>query len=240
MLNSPQWHITLITVVDQEDAEEFLTESENAYEQMKQYFEIEPDQEDLPLTLYVTSNLSEYNKIGSIFGSAASSTYAVLNIEDSQDIWPISVTYSQGREDSQVRFTSGLVRFAVAEQYLDRTRQGHKIPYWFKKGQAAKLERYFHPEYIRWSIKDALIPLGGFIELSKIFLFFDATEREILTAGLVCAYLDSENVSGEARTALQHALKAIRKNENISAAFQMLEKTLMDDEEEIRAFMEMY
>ena len=66
------------------------------------------------------------------------------------------------------------------------------------------------------------------------------SKKETVTrfmAGLVCAYLDSEDANVSVKAAFNHALETIREEENIAAAFQTLEKALMDDEESIRMML---
>lgn len=230
--------VRLVTEVDQDFARRVLGESEKTYTQLKEMVKIEPAFDEQPLVLYVCESLDGYNGFGDAIGNAVSSNYPVFSVRDSIMGGSFSVTYQTGKEDPQRRFTLGLVRHATSEQYLERLETGDAIPAWFTKGQAAKFERYFHPEYIRWSVREALNPKGGLLKLDQIFETFGYDEHAIHTAGFICAYLDSEDVSQSVKTAFEHTLAAIRENANIAEAFLTLEQALIDDQENISVFMD--
>lgn len=250
-LNSMNWkrplvmtderrRITLLTVIKEEVAQAFLKECESACREIEELVGFHEEENSLPITIFLTSNLEEYNRSGNDFGDARSSIYPVFFVEETEESNPYSVTYFLGDKEADVRFASGLVRHAVIEQYLNRINENHDIPAWFIKGQSAKIERYFHPEYIRWSLQAELIPLGGLLELKPFFSEFGFTAREIHLAGLICAYLDSEEVIESVKTAFAHTVNAIRNEKDISESFRTLENAIIENEESLRIFFKKY
>lgn len=240
ILASSNNSISVVTTIDHESAHEVLHECEDAHDQIRHTLNIEPTRQRYPITIYIASNLQEYNSIGLSFGNARSSNYAVFYTEEFGVTEPFSVTFLLGNEAAQKRFSLGLVKHAVVEQYLNIIDELNEIPAWFIKGQASKAERYYHPEYIKWSVRSVLRPLGGLIPLYQFLDTFDYIEHEIHMAGFLCAFLDSKDVNENVKTAFNHTLAAIRERKNITKAFQKLEKVLIDNEESVRAFWEKY
>ena len=169
-------------------------------------------------------------------GDERSSNYPVFFVEDSPEEGSLSVTYSIGDKDSDVRYTLGLVRHAIVEQYLRNIDEKGEFPEWFIKGQAAKFERFFIKEYISWSLKE-LRRAGGFIKASQYFDSFGYTDQEIWQGGLLCAFLESNKSTDRIKTDYEKVLKAIIDKKKISSEFAGLEKTLIKSEKKIRAYM---
>lgn len=230
--------VKLITTNDDTSNDRLMLECDETYKHLNRFVGVEPNINDYLINLCLTDNLEQYNRLGDAIGNERSSAYPVYFVPRFLGAEPVSVTYNVGNKPSQLRFTEGLVRHAVAEQYLVRINGTGEIPDWFIKGQAAKIERYFHPEYIKWSVREELIPLGGFIELENLFESFGYTAHEIHMAGLVCAYLESDGVSDEVKASFADALFAISRGENIVDSFDALEKALVEVEEKLRAFLE--
>lgn len=229
-------HIKLTTNKNYDYAQQILGEGEGIYKLINKLIQVEPLLDESLLNLYVCSTLEEYNNLGNAIGDERSSNYSVFFLEDSPEEGPLSVTYSVGDKEDDIRYTKGLVRHAIVEQYLRRIDEKGELPDWFIKGQAAKLERFFVKEYISWSLK-SLRRVGGFIKTSQYFDSFAYTEQEIYQAGLLCAYLDSNKVSERVKSSYQKALKAIVDKKKISSEFAALEKSLTKDEKNIRAYM---
>lgn len=236
-LTSAANHISVVTTVQRRFAQACLSEAEDAYNRIKEWVTLEPPCKKIPITLFVTSGLGEYNSVGHTFGDTQSSNYAVFYNEETAGMIPFSVTYFTGSDDAQQRFSMGLIRHAVIEQYLRRIDTDKPIPAWFIKGQAVKHERYFHPSYVRWSIEEALIPAGGFIEPARLFSAFTYTEREIHMAGLICAYLDSDRLSGNVKELYLNLLRAFTDGDSLAPAFETLEEALIEDKANLKAFM---
>jgi hypothetical protein len=232
-------HIKIRTNLDYDYAQQLLAEGESTYNLVKSLVKTEPKLNDSPLIMYVVSTIEEYNNIGDAIGDEKSSNYPVFYVEESMDDGPISVSYSTGRNEAALRFTKGLVRHMIAECYLRRLDEKGEIPLWFIKGHAAKLERFWHPQYISWSLK-SMRSVGGFIKTTQFFDAFNFTEQEIYMGGLVCAYLDSDlnkEIPTKVKEFLTNSITAIGKKKKISNAFAELEKALIKDEKGIRAFM---
>ena len=229
-------HLCLKTNKNYDYAQNMLAEGEDAYKQIRKIVEVEPSLSDTRLTIYMASTIEEYNQIGNEIGDEKSSAYSVFFAYETPEDGPVSVCYSIGDKESDVTFTKGLLRHALVEQYLRRIDEKAEIPDWYIKGQAAKIERFFHRKYIIWSLK-ALRRVGGFMKTSQFFDAFGFTEQEIFQSGLICAYLESKDVSDKVKEAYDNALAAIKARKKVGSSFVDLEKALVKDEKNIRAFM---
>lgn len=232
--------LRVLTTVDEVLAKPFVYEGEKTLKELKRRFPAYKANEDYSITLCIASDLDEYNRFGDTLGDEKSSNYPVHYMNDDGFGSSISVTYLFGTDEAHSSFTSGWVRHAVTEQYFHGMDTEGRIPAWFIKGQAARFERYFHPEFIKWSIDDAIFPLGGLTKFNELFSDFTFTEKEIHTAGLVCAFLERLDSNDVLNMRYEDALHALRDLENVSVAFEKLEETLVKEEARIHDYMESF
>jgi hypothetical protein len=227
--------VKIKTNLNYDYAKSLLDEATRMYDRAKEKFKAEPNLDESLITLYVPSNLDGYKAIGDVIGAEKSSNYPVFYREDAPEDGMVSVTYSMGKTENDKNFTKGLVRHAVYEQYLSRLNEKGEIPMWFINGQAAKIERFWVKEYISWSL-GSLRGLGGLVKLSDYFDNFTFTEREILEAGFICAFIDSKEAGDKVKEAFDEAIASLVAQKKISKEFGSLEKALIKSEKKLKAF----
>lgn len=227
--------IKIKTNLDHEYGSSLLAEATRMYDKAKEKFKTEPNLDESLITLYVPANLDGYKAIGDVIGAEKSSNYPVFYREDAPEDGMISVTYSMGKTQNDKNFTKGLIRHAVYEQYLSRLNEKGEIPQWFINGQAAMIERFWVKEYISWSL-GSLRGQGGLIKLSDFFDAFSFTEREILEAGFICAFIDSKEAGEKVKTAFDEAIAALVAQKKIKKEFGSLEKALIKSEKKLQAY----
>ncbi len=235
-------HVTIKTSKNYDYTLKMLADADLAYNRIKELVKIEPDLKETLITVYVLSSIEEYNNIGNAIGDERSSAYSVFYAEESPEDGQITVTYARsdpkkGDTDDYVRYTLGLVRHSVVEQYLRRIDEKDEIPLWFIIGQAAKVDRFHSEAYISYYIKE-LRKQGGFIKTKQFFdSYFSFSEQQIYQAGLLCAYLDSNDADEQIKDQLNEVIKAIGEKKRISRAFLSLEKSLIKGEKSIRDYI---
>gem|GEM_PF-3408060 len=228
-------HVTMMSNIPHDQTQKFLAECEGTYKNAQKILGLEPDLTAGKLVIYLAVDMETYNIIGANLGAdEKSSNYAVYCLEESQEAVPVSVTYLVNES-----FTMGLVRHAVVEQFFKRMKVRDALPDWFIKGQAAKLERFFHPKYVSWS-KGSLIKQGGPVKLKQFFDGFNYTEREILHAGLVCSYLDSDDLPSSIGERFDEVKEAVKIGKKIEVAFAKLETLLIKAEKNFLVYVDKF
>jgi hypothetical protein len=160
----------------------------------------------------------------------------VFYVDEAPEGEPASVTYCTGEDDFAVAFTKGGVRHGVVEQYLRKINEKDEIPLWFIYGQAARWERFFNKDYISWSVKE-MRRVGGFIKLKQYFEdSFVFNDQGVYQAGLLCAYLVSNDVTDNIKACYDNVIQSIADNKKISREFGKLQKALMKEEKVVRKF----
>ena len=244
-------HISLKTNKDYDFGLKMLAEGETAYRLAKELLKVEPDLSNGLINVYVTSTLEEYKALGNQFGDVKSSNYPVFfagaETANSPEEGDLSVTYTIGDSDADVRYSLNLLIHGVVEQYIRKLNKNEDIPAWFINGQASKWERFFNKDYISWSLK-TLRRVGGLVKFDRLFddNKYTSTEQEIFSSGLICAYLDSDDVSDRVKKAMDGVLNAFaemnNKDSKVSLAkeFSALHKALERDTKNLSKFEKKY
>jgi hypothetical protein len=227
-------HILVVTNLPYDMGQKFIAEGEGAFKKAKAIFSMEPALAGGKIILYIAADRETYNMIGNQIGDQRSSSYSVFYAAETPESAPVTVTYFENEN-----FTLGSVRHGVTGQILRRLGLKEAIPEWYVKGKAAKEERFFHARYISWS-KKRLINQGGAIKMKQFFGNFGGTEREILHAGLVVAFLEDPNVPKSVTERFDEVKQAVKEGKKIDIAFAKLETLLAKAEKEFLSFYEKY
>jgi len=238
VLENSDKKIKFYTTLDHDTARHLLDESDKTYNQLISIYFKDKKRPAPSISLFVLSDLTQYNSVSTHLGDERSSHYAVYYLRDFLGVGPVSLTYCVGSEPSQITYTKGLIRHAVTEQFLHKLYKINQIPAWFIKGQAVKSERYFNPAYIKWSIESIFFPEENFIEASRLFNSFQYSDKEIHMAGIICSFLESEYADERIESCLKKVFSTLKEGGDPSVAFHTLECAIVEQEDKITLFIE--
>ncbi len=238
-------HVMILTDKGIDLGERVLIEAERAYRDCAGFVGGEPQLHGKLMPVYITANVEESNQLAnSLGGDVKTSNYYAWctpwlpQNPDGFDMVSVSMYY-RDKQNKDV-LTDIFARHALAEQYVQRLvgKDATDVPpAWFVDGFACYIERWNNPKYFNWS-RDVLRQKGALTGLKVFVGSYTVSEQSILQAGLVVAYLKSDKVKPEVKTAFDDVLTALKNKGKIGKAFKKLEKALIAAEDTFNDFAE--
>ncbi len=246
-------HVRLYTTHGMEFGDRMLVTAEAAYRRAHQFFGRTPKMaEGQKFHVFVVSNTDEYNELGSGWnGDEKSSAFYAFatpwmpsamgempgGTKEAYEHRPDLATVTQFSQAESL--TEIYVTHATVEQFARRLigdGAADPAPRWFVDGVASYLERWQQPALFDWS-RGRLGSLGGAPSLKSLLGAYAPNEQNILSGGVLIAFLKSDVCPDELRSSFQAAVDSVNDGKKVQKTFRGLEKEIVKHEEQFKEYV---